>query len=141
MSAPTISIELVSRLPRRCGDCQLCCKLMPVAEIGKKAGVRCKHQRVGKGCQVYDRAGMPASCKLWSCAWLTGAETGARPDRSHVVVDILPDFVTLENNESGERQTVPVVQVWIDPSYPDAHRDPAIRAYLAKRGEDGVAAL
>jgi hypothetical protein len=37
---------------------------------------------------------------------------------------------------------VPVIQVWLDPKYPDAHRDPALRALIAKRSEnDGCAAL
>lgn len=40
---------------RVCGDCQLCCLLMPVEEMGKKASVRCKYQRAGKGCSIYPR--------------------------------------------------------------------------------------
>jgi len=140
MTAPRVTLEFAAALPRRCGDCQLCCRLLPVAEIGKPALTRCRHQAHGKGCRVYDSPGMPASCRLWSCAWVTGADTGSRPDRAHAVVDMLPDFVTQETPE-GERKTIPVVQVWIDPKFPDAHRDPALRAYLAGRGEEGVAAL
>lgn len=53
----------------------------------------------------------------------------------------MPDFVTAVQ-ESGERIDVPVVQVWVDPKHPDAHRDPELRAYLARRGEeDGAAAI
>jgi len=141
MTAPRVTIELAASLPRRCGDCQLCCKLLPVQEIEKKAGHRCRHQAHGKGCRVYDTPGMPRSCKLWSCAWVTGTDTGSRPDRAHLVVDVMPDFVTVVDNITGERHTIRVVQVWIDPKFPDAHRDPALRAYLAKRGEEGVAAL
>ena len=33
------------------------------------------------------------------------------------------------------------MQIWIDPDYPDAHRDPALRAYLLRRAEEGIAAL
>ena len=44
---------------RRCGDCQLCCKLLPVRELSKGASERCRHQRVGKGCTVYRQPGMP----------------------------------------------------------------------------------
>jgi len=137
----TVTLELVAALPRKCGDCQLCCKLLPVAEIDKRAGHRCRHQAHAKGCRVYGAGTMPASCRLWSCAWLTGADTGSRPDRAHVVVDMLPDFVTITHDDGTAPQTIPVVQVWVDPSFPDAHRDPALRAYLAKRAADGVAAL
>ena len=35
-----------------------------------------------------------------------------------------------------------MVQIWIDPSFPDAHRDPALRAYLYRRAEqDRMGAL
>lgn len=53
----------------------------------------------------------------------------------------MPDFITAR--EPGkEPQQIPVVQVWIDPRYPDAHRDPQLRAYLARRAEEeGMAAL
>jgi hypothetical protein len=65
----------------------------------------------------------------------------SRPDRSHYVLDIMPDFVTLRNDETGDLQHIQVVQIWVDPRYPDAHRDPALRAYLERRGQDNVAGL
>lgn len=128
---------------RRCGDCQLCCKLLPVRELNKGAHERCQHQRVAKGCMVYDRAGMPGSCKLWNCRWLVDPEETAelsRPDRAHYVIDAIPDFVVAQP-EDGPSVNIPVVQVWIDPSFPDSHRDPALRRYLDRLGEEGVAAL
>jgi hypothetical protein len=124
-------------MTRACGDCQLCCKLLPVADavLQKKGGERCKHQAHHVGCRVYNSAAMPPSCRLWNCAWLVADDTGdlRRPDRSHYVIDIMPDFVTIEDNETGARINMPVVQIWIDPNHPDAHRDPALRAYLEAR--------
>lgn len=115
---------------RRCGDCTLCCKLLPAPELEKPAGARCSHQRHGKGCAVYARR--PWSCATWTCRWLAGDDTSdlSRPDRVHYVIDVMPDFVRV----GPDSQAVPVVQVWIDPDYPDAHRDPRLRAYLARRG-------
>lgn len=86
------------------------------------------------------------SCKFWSCGWLICDDAGdlKRPDRAHYVIDIMPDFITVQNDYSPERpQTqVPVIQIWLDPKYPDAHRDPALRALIASRSEkDGCAAL
>lgn len=153
---------------RRCGECQLCCKLLPVRErdddatlkamagaglplpdgsadrvpsFDKPANTRCQHQRHGKGCMIYDRR--PLACRLWSCRWLTEADTADqhRPDHSHVVIDAMPDYVTLQDNLTGEARHVPVIQVWVDPAYPDAHRDPALRAYVARQAEQGVLAL
>jgi hypothetical protein len=130
MTALTINFE--TKPGRACGDCQLCCKLVPVKEIGKKAGQRCKNQRHHKGCAVYRKKGFPMSCHFWTCAWLTG-EVGAdmrRPDRAHYVVDVMPDYVTASEDDTGETHQIPVVQVWCDPGYPDAHRDPALRTWL-----------
>jgi hypothetical protein len=132
---------------RRCGDCQLCCKLLPVADLGKPAGQRCKFQRALKGCTVYHqpRKGFPPSCALWNCAWLGGGDDTAnlsRPDRVHYVIDIMPDFVTLKPHDDSEPTVLPVIQVWVDPAFPEAHRDPGLRAYIQARGEkEGCAAL
>lgn len=131
---------------RRCGECQLCCKLVPVKELGKVAGKRCQYQKALKGCRVYHRPdkGFPPSCGLWNCAWLgagEGTEDLSRPDRVHYVIDVMPDFVTVVKDD-GERVDVPVIQVWIDPAFPDAHRDPGLRAYIKRRAEkEGAAAL
>lgn len=156
---------------RRCGDCTACCKLLPMLttdnkrtrnaaaamieagvanvrefghmldEFDKPAGCRCPHQRRGKGCVVYARR--PFGCRMWNCRWLIndGTNALARPDRAHYVIDTLPDFVTIPAND-GTRQRIMVIQIWLDPDYPEAHRDPKLRAFLAREAErKGVAAL
>lgn len=125
---------------RKCGECTLCCRLLPTKEINKPANTRCQHQRHGKGCGIY--ADRPFSCKVWSCRWLLNDDTAdlSRPDRSHYVIDVLPDYITAV--QDGGSTDVPVLQIWVDPNYPDAHRDPNLRAYIARRGEqNGMAAL
>jgi hypothetical protein len=126
---------------RKCGECTLCCKLIAVRELGKEAGQRCDHQRHGKGCSIYPRR--PPSCVFWNCRWLVEDDTAdlSRPDRSHYVIDVMPDFITATPNDGGEKMHVQVIQVWVDPKYPDAHQDPPLRAYLARRGEEGIAAI
>lgn len=130
---------------RTCGGCVLCCRLLPIAELNKGANVRCKHQRTGKGCAVYRQSGFPWSCRFWSCRWLVNDDTAdlRRPDRSHYVVDMMPDFVTLAENGdgSGEAHNLEVVQVWVDPAHREAWRDPALLAYLERRAADGVAGI
>jgi len=168
----TVTLKTVEKLSRHCGDCTLCCKLVPLkadyrtpeetakicakmVEAGmakvsdfrgmmpdftKVAGERCQHQR-RTGCAVYDRR--PFGCRYWNCRWLVNDDTGdlRRPDRSHYVIDIMPDFVTLFDNETGYRRDIQVVQIWVDPGYRDAWRDPALLAYLERRGLEGTAAL
>ena len=154
---------------RQCGDCQLCCKLLPmkrdkypwprVMEITKEmiaagfppakfegmtpdfhkpAGERCPHQKHHKRCSIYGNR--PFGCRIWNCRWLVEDDTAdiRRPDRSHLVIDMMPDFVTLRNNEDGSENRVQVVQVWIDPKFPDAHRDPKFRAYVERRAREGT---
>jgi hypothetical protein len=107
----------------------------------KEAGARCPFQRHHKGCSQYARR--PFGCRQWSCRWLIGDDTAElhRPDRSHYVIDPIPDFVRGKPHDGGDVQTIPVVQVWLDPDYPDAHRDPALRDYLMRRASEGYAAL
>jgi hypothetical protein len=128
---------------RQCGDCQLCCKLLPVPPLGKKAGERCKHQKFGVGCKVYHKPGMPPECAIWNCRWLVSDDTAdlSRPDRSHYVIDIMPDFITMVDNETGERRHIQVAQIWVDANFPDAHRDPALRRWMGRRAREGIVAL
>jgi hypothetical protein len=39
----TVVYEATRRTSRRCGDCQLCCKLIPLEKFGKRANQRCRH--------------------------------------------------------------------------------------------------
>jgi hypothetical protein len=56
-------------------------------------------------------------------------------------LDLVPDFVTLRDDKTGEAQHIQVVQIWVDPKHPDAHRDPALRAYLERRAKDNIIGL
>ena len=116
---------------RTCGTCTLCCRLVPVKDkdLIKPANQRCQHQSA-VGCRIY--ADRPFSCRMWSCQWLLGADLPQRPDFSHYVVDPMPDFVTVTDDETGEVTQIAAVQIWCDPEHPDAHRDPALRRYIER---------
>lgn len=122
---------------RVCGSCTLCCKLLPVPgpPLHKLAGARCRHVKSGKGCTIY--AQRPLPCRVFACRWLADRDTAGmpRPDRCHYVIDIKDDYVEAVDKETGARQRFGVVQVWVDPAFRDAHRDPPLRAYMRRMAE------
>lgn len=120
---------------RQCGECQLCCRVLPVRELGKGAHDRCVHQKFMKGCNNY--AHRPMSCRLWNCRWLVNddADGMKRPDRAGYVIDIMPDFITLRPHDGSPDNQVQVVQIWADAKRPMAYRDPALLAWLERKYE------
>lgn len=139
----SVKIVLSTGKVRECGECQLCCKLVPVEALNKPAGQKCVNQKFGKGCTVYHRSGFPTECRLWNCRWLVGDDTAdqSRPDRSHIVIDVVPDFVTITDNQTGDTFHIQVVQCWVDPRYPTAYREKAFLDYVQRRGKEGTAAI
>jgi len=118
--------------------------LLPQKELDKAALIRCQHQRHSdKGsCRIYARR--PPSCMAWSCRWLIDADTAAlsRPDRSHVVVDQMPDVIGIMDNATGEMHDMEAIQVWCDPAYPDAWKHQSLLDYFnAKAAERQIAVL
>jgi hypothetical protein len=128
-------------MTRKCGDCTLCCKLVPVKELDKPASTRCKHQRQFRGCLVYHSDEMPFSCSLWNCRWLVNNDTAdlSRPDRSHCVIDIMPDFIIAMEND--KKIQIQVVQIWVDANWPDAWKTRAMHDYMMRRGAEGIASM
>jgi hypothetical protein len=112
---------------RRCGDCRLCCRLLPVPLLRKAAGERCRYSRHGKGCTIYEQR--PDVCRTWSCRWLADPTTTAipRPDRAHYVIDLEYDYVTMQDAEGSRIQ---VMQVWVDPAFRSAWDTKPLRDYM-----------
>jgi hypothetical protein len=117
---------------RMCGSCTACCTQVPVQRLpwgDKPANVRCP-KLCSRGCSIYARR--PEPCRYWSCRWLFDETTKGlrRPDRSGYIVDPMLDTIVVEHT-----QRVEVIQVWIDPARPDAHRAPELRAWLGQMAE------
>jgi hypothetical protein len=126
------------KMKRECGGCNLCCRALPIEALKKNAGTRCQYQRFGKGCVVHGNLEkQPYVCRAWSCRWLID-ETATelrRPDRVHYFIDPTPDFVVITG---VKRQAV---QVWVDPLFPDAHRDAGLRSYIERTAKIAVVRL
>lgn len=130
-------------MTRTCGDCSLCCKLMPLPPLGKPANERCRHQHFQKGCACYgDIYVRPRACFVWSCRWLQGAEGTEnlpRPDRAGYVIDEAPDVLTLQNNETGKLVDYPAIQIWVGDK---ANTIPkSLKRYMTEMGAKGFAII
>ncbi|SRR5258708_6083397 len=88
---------------RTCGECSLCCKLLPVAELDKEANLWCQHCRPGNGCSIYNAR--PRVCRDYQCGWLLGVLDDNRyPINCHMVVTL-------------PFETSPACMVVVDPDY------------------------
>ena len=130
-------------MKRTCGSCSACCVRLPVKAIGKGNNQRCIHQSRARGCKVYHGPGFPMECGAWKCRWLYDPATNAlsRPDRSGYVIDAVPDFIRVRDNETGAITNIEAIQIWCDPDRRDAHRDPKLREYLERAARNGVVAV
>lgn len=138
-----VDIDFDAVPSRQCNGCTLCCKLLPNVALNKPATKPCLYQRHGKGCTIYARR--PLECESWACRWICAPPEETiglkRPDLVHYCIDPMFDEIKLIQPD-GKTQTISVVQVWIDPAFPNAKNDPGLRAYLARMAEEfNVAAI
>ena len=71
---------------KRCGQCSVCCKILAVKELDKKALEPCIYaKKASLPCQIYPSR--PSSCQQFNCYWLYGElPNKARPDKSGVLL-------------------------------------------------------
>ncbi len=83
----TISLSLpVIGQSRPCGECDKCCDVIGVLELGKPYYVRCQHQGE-PGCKIH--GSHPESCREWACLWaeqeVLPSDVSWRPDNLGVI--------------------------------------------------------
>lgn len=123
---------------RSCGDCTLCCRVLPVSEIKKPRGIWCAH--ADHGCKIYETR--PPSCRTWSCLWVTEKGMGdeLKPNRCHVVADMMITDIIVEVGGHAEKRHA--LQLWCDQNYPGAWRGLAVQAFIFEVvAKQGVPAL
>jgi Fe-S-cluster containining protein len=97
---------------RQCGECTMCCKVMPIKELSKPAHQWCQHAKPGSGCAIYQSR--PAECRGFACSWLLLKEIGEhwKPTKSKMVL------VHGRDHQRGSQ----MISVHTDRSYPNAWR-------------------
>lgn len=133
------TLDFVSTPTRSCGGCQACCKLVPVLELNKPVGKRCRHQSKAKGCKIYRRR--PTSCAAWNCAWLVaeGMEDFHRPDRAQYVIDIYYEFITFDGSNP---LIVEALQLYAEPkNIEKVLQDKPLNKLIARCASKGIITL
>lgn len=89
-------------MTRKCGACNLCCKLEKIQDF-KKKNVWCQHCDIGVGCKIYPNR--PEACVKFECLWLKDESLpdSMRPDLVHMYVVKGADYY----------------KVCVDPSFPE----------------------
>ena len=102
---------------RECGNCSLCCKVLPIMSrseggnddfpFDKPAGEWCKHCSPGNGCKVFNQTELPSLCKNYECMWRReDLPLEHKPSRVHAIFDQV------------EVGGMPYVLITTDPNYP-----------------------
>ena len=115
---------------RECGECSMCCKLLPIEdpELKKAAGKWCQHCHPKRGgCTIYETR--PAVCRSFACVWLTTPQMGDAwwPAKSKIVV------VGADENDPTDNITYIV-----DPAFPTRWRAAPYYAEIKKRAIGGL---
>lgn len=73
----------------RCGGCTLCCDLLAVEALDKKAYQPCQHCEYGVGCSLFGSDDRPLACSAFQCAYYFNSSwpLSLRPDRCGVVFE------------------------------------------------------
>jgi hypothetical protein len=91
----------MTEIPRACGSCSLCCKLLQIIEpdLQKERDVWCPHCRPGQGgCSIYTDPAKPKICDSFKCLWLKG----------EVPIELKPDEVRAVLTPSADGKGITV---------------------------------
>ncbi len=71
---------------RQCGECTVCCVVLPITEFGgKPRNVPCE-KLCASGCSIHNLPEHPQVCRDYRCEWLEGnVQEDYRPDKLGVV--------------------------------------------------------
>ena len=88
---------------RTCRECRLCYRLLPTVNE--------------------------------ACRWLVEDDTTdqQRPDRSHIVLHMMPGLIHVTDDATGKADDLPVIVAWIDPDHCDAWKAPAFMRYVLRQ--------
>lgn len=139
-------------MPRSCGSCNLCCKLLGVPDIGKPSGMTCWWTTIHGGCKRHEEKPDPAkvtyneetstysldsestgkdlnllACAQFRCLWL---ESQNEVDPSHRQPRIMRPDITHVVIGPQDPKDETLLYIQVDPSFPDAWRQDPVATFL-----------
>ena len=93
----------------RCNGCTLCCHLLDVEALNKKAGEQCIHCKDKFGCLIHSIR--PLECRAYECIWYTN---------KHLPDELRPDICGVLFELANNHKTAIAL---VDPKRPDAWKE------------------
>tara|TARA_R110000772_G_scaffold47449_4_gene108523 strand:+ start:65 stop:514 length:450 start_codon:yes stop_codon:yes gene_type:complete len=84
---------------RECGECTLCCLILPIIDTQSPPNTLCKHCTLSKGCGIYDTR--PNNCRNYNCEWILSDDIpmDLKPNKSHMIFEKITHTIQLANLE------------------------------------------
>jgi len=110
----------------KCGECTLCCELLPIPEIGKSENVLCTDCTLKKGCNIYNER--PESCVNFDCLYISSneMELELRPDNCNVIFDMITTKIYMALNHYND---------------PFAYENKNVIDYIKKLNSQGISVI
>ena len=108
-----------------CGDCTLCCKLLPIEDkdLSKDHSVLCNH--CDKGCTIYEDR--PESCVNFNCNFIEdNLDISLRPDNTNIIF---------------EKIRTKIYMGLIDPSFADSWKSDTVDSYIEELNKYGISVI
>lgn len=108
-----------------CGDCTLCCKLLPINDTAlvKEHSVLCSS--CDKGCTIYEDR--PESCVNFNCNFIEdNLDISLRPDKTNIIF---------------EKIMTKIYMGLIDPDFTNSWDNETTRKYIKELNEDGISVI
>ena len=108
-----------------CGNCTLCCELLPIQALNKPHSEKCKYCETN--CTIYEDR--PDDCKNFNCLWVETdqSDESLRPNNTHVIFEKIPN--------------VKAYLALVDPKYPLAYKTQEVESICIDLLDRGFSVL
>lgn len=78
----------------QCGECTLCCEILPIPEINKPENQLCPNCTEKSGCNIYSNR--PISCRQFDCVYIKNDDSeDLRPDKTGIIFEYISENIII----------------------------------------------